>query len=192
MIHKISSKITSMFLSDNREYPQEVYRYGMEIILSSLTGCLSVILISALLGDVLEGIIYIAALSLIRLFAGGYHADTYLKCNIITISTFCISLLIHKFYIYNYIAYNPIILAVSATFVLVMLILYAPVENENKPIPDSDRPRLKTISIAIATLIFGIVLIVYYLFDFRQILIAISALIIETNSIIISLVEKAR
>jgi len=185
MIHKISSKITSMLLSDNREYPQEVYTYGIEIILSSLLGCALVIVISALMGDILEGIIYIGVLSLIRVFAGGYHAETYLKCNIITVSSFCIALIVHEFCVEHSIV-NPVIVIASAAFVFTVLTVCSPVDNKNKPVEENDRHRLKIISITIASFIYLVALVAYCFFGLHQPLISISALLVEAISIVMS------
>ena len=160
MIHKISSKVTSIFLSEHTEYPHEVYTYGIEIILSSLLGFLLVSIISLLFGNIWEGIIYITVLSLVRIFAGGYHANTYLKCNIITVASFCISLVIHKLYINYLIIYNPAILLCLAIFVFTVLYLYSPIDNENKPIAEKDKLKYKTISIIITffgTAVFSII-----------------------------------
>ncbi|MCR5636706.1 MAG: accessory gene regulator B family protein [Clostridiales bacterium] len=192
MLHRISTKITDTFLSNNQEYSKEVYTYGIEIILSSLLGCISVIIISILIGSALEGIIYIAGLSLIRIFAGGYHADTYFKCNIITVSSFCVSLIVHKFCIKTSIINNPIVVIISALFVFTILALYSPVDNDYKPIDENDRSKFKIISIIIAFLIFFIVSFVYYLYGFSQALIGVSAMNIEAISIIISLLMKER
>ena len=192
MIHKISNKITNVLFSDSERYPIEVYTYGIEIILSSLLGCSSVIIISILFGNIFEGIIYITVLSLIRIFAGGYHADTYLKCNIITVTSFCISLMIHKFYVNRLIVYTPAIMIAFALFVFTILCFYAPVDNENKPVAENDKIKFKRISLIIAFFIFLISPVVYYLFGYYQVLIGVSAVLVESISIIVSLLTKER
>ena len=47
-----------------------------------------VLLMGALTGHLLESVIYLAVFIAVRVITGGYHADTYFRCNLLMCSTF--------------------------------------------------------------------------------------------------------
>lgn len=61
----------------------EVYQYGFEIIFSTLIGFFITIAIGAVFRMFLVSLVYYFAFVALRQFTGGYHANTYLKCNLI-------------------------------------------------------------------------------------------------------------
>lgn len=73
---------------------------------------------------------FLVVFIIMRSFTGGYHANTYIKCNLVTSISFVILLLIFK--IIRHISLKSIILI--AIFQVVTIVLLAPIENKNKPI----------------------------------------------------------
>lgn len=67
---------------------QDFYRYGIEITISSMLNIVLVLLMGALTGHLLESVIYLAVFIAVRVITGGYHADTYFRCNLLMCSTF--------------------------------------------------------------------------------------------------------
>ena len=90
MIILLSQKITS-FLERNMSIESDmidIYRYGIEVTLSSLLNITLVFTAGVLTGDILAGITFLGVFILLRSFTGGYHATTYMRCNTVMILTF--------------------------------------------------------------------------------------------------------
>ena len=91
MLNKISTKLAEELLFKGAEwitYGKEVYIYGIEIILSTLIEMVTILLLAALFSEITEGLIFIGGFFFLRIFSGGYHADTYRKCFLVTIGAF--------------------------------------------------------------------------------------------------------
>lgn len=124
----------------NNEDELAVYRYGIEITLSSITNILVIILIALISNSIIEGLIFLAVFIPTRQYTGGYHADTYLKCNLAFGVSYIAVLLFYRFV-------SPYITLVTAILLLITEILFVlnfcPIENINKPIDENDRKRHK-------------------------------------------------
>lgn len=97
MLYKLSCILTKFLLSkvdgDTRE--QDVYIYGFELLISTVAGFVSILIISWGLLDVKYGILFSASFVPLRLFAGGYHANTYGRCFVISNLAYLSVLLLH-------------------------------------------------------------------------------------------------
>lgn len=67
----------------------EIYKYGVELLISTGVNLLLGLLLGGLLHSIMSGVIYFMVLATLRTQAGGYHASTYLWCGTI----YCISFL---------------------------------------------------------------------------------------------------
>lgn len=63
-----------------REEDAPIYRYGLEAMYSSLLELLSILTLAALIGNFWQTVLFFAAFIPLRLYAGGYHASTRLRC----------------------------------------------------------------------------------------------------------------
>lgn len=91
MISKLSVKLTDrLFLNQNiTEEERELYIYGFYMMLSHLQYLVLVFGFGLFFGCVFESIIFYIAFQFIRRSAGGYHASTETRCQIIsTLSIF--------------------------------------------------------------------------------------------------------
>lgn len=147
MIEKLSAKIVN-YLLDNKAIndtadDKEFYQYGIEITISSVLNVILILTIGLISGSLIESIVFLLCFIPFRQFSGGFHADSYLKCN----TSFCICyiLLIALYNLTSEILSTYI--AVLISFVCVILIaLKCPVENPNKPISDNKKKIHKIIS----------------------------------------------
>lgn len=101
MLHSLSRNIAVFLFDDNDKFPLEVYIYGIEICLSSLIGIIAILIISFMIGRFFEGILYIIMLFIIRSCTGGYHAQTYFKCNLIYIFSYLCTIKFYNFFLSN-------------------------------------------------------------------------------------------
>ena len=72
----------------------EFYRYGIEITLSSLINIALISIIGIVTNYTFESTMFLAVFIIMRSFTGGYHANTYIKCNLVTSISFVILFLI--------------------------------------------------------------------------------------------------
>ena len=75
MIHNLSNNITTFFVKKQliKNSDSIVFCYGMELLISTWIGFLTIILMSIILGDILFGIIYLIYIVPIRMYVGGYQ-----------------------------------------------------------------------------------------------------------------------
>lgn len=65
-----------------------VFRYGIELTISTLSSILSVLFLSLLLNATIETIVFLIAYMSLRIWSGGYHAKTYARCFLSTNLTY--------------------------------------------------------------------------------------------------------
>lgn len=161
MVCWISDKIllfVSKFVEISPE-AKDVYRYGIEITISSALNILLILLCSLALGDVLAGITYLFIFIYLRSFTGGYHADTYLKCNIIMVVTFVITFILYRSVVYF--AFSFLGLGIVSAVNIIPIALYSPIPNIHKPLTDVQCKRFYKLSLLIAFMISVIGLTLY-------------------------------
>lgn len=132
-MEKISQKIVR-FISRNMTIDDEemldVYKYGIEITLSSVLNFVLIIISSLILRDLSAGLIFMSLFIFLRSYTGGYHAETYLRCNIAFVCTFFLTFLIGRFLCF----FNYGIYAAGVMLVLsyVPIWFFSPVKNRHK------------------------------------------------------------
>lgn len=124
----------------------EIYRYGFEILISTILGLLITITIGILLRMFFLSVLYYVIFVSVRQLTGGYHATSYLKCNLLFSAVTLYTLGMVK------ISYmNDLYTITKHGLILVVVMLsvwkYAPVENPNKPLTESHMIRNHKISL---------------------------------------------
>lgn len=135
---------------------REIYIYGLEIILLNGGLLLTFLIISLLCGEMVNFLAYLIFFLPIRIFSGGYHADTSERCFILSTITFGSSIAVLKFIPLLYISNMGKIIGVISVIVILVL---APLINENNPLNQTQRRRNRII---LCTLLF-IDLVLYIL-----------------------------
>lgn len=169
MITKMASKVADFFIYRNwiEKDEHEIYRYGMEVILSFVINFCIVLICGIVFREMLYTFLFYVVFLLMRKFCGGYHADTYLKCNIV----FALNLILINLLIkilnedINYILFLMII------FSILTIAKFAPIVNLNKPVGLEKQRKYRII--AIILLIFFALLAIYIFSIQRKISISI-------------------
>lgn len=144
LISAVAKNIANYLLSNNSILFDEfdIYAYGFEILISSCISILTGLLISIAFSKIGEYIIFLIVFVTLRMFCGGFHADTYLKCNVI----FVLNILCLMF-IFEFIDYIPAFLCVVINSLCVITVVFlSPTEDINKPISRKQKRKLKLIS----------------------------------------------
>lgn len=121
---------------DMDEEKAEIIRYGLEILFIKITFFSAALVISLLMHSFWECLTFTALFSAIRSYAGGYHADTRVKCFVLSMLTFC-----SVFIILKLIKTFPVILMIIAVFAAISSVIIfrsAPVDTENKRLDDEE------------------------------------------------------
>lgn len=150
MITAIANRIVNFIYSKDNLLIDErdVYVYGYEIILSSCITFLLLISTGLLFGLPIEAVTFFIVFYLLRRRTGGYHANTYLKCNLFFETNIILAMILASLN-FNFFV-KTIINVTSFLFCLILTIVKAPISNENKPISKRMRKRHKIWSISLA------------------------------------------
>ena len=187
MIERMASKVVDYLvkkemIEDEKEY-KDFYQYGAEITISSLLNIALILLIGALSNHLVDSLIYLLMFVFLRRFTGGYHADTYYKCNIIGCVNFSLIILGKDLSVRFLSSWLPPI-AIGILSVLALSLL-CPIENENKPIEQDKLPIYKRFSVLVGTLysVTGIILVLNsmdYGFTVLYTLLSVAASVIKS------------
>lgn len=127
---------------------REIYIYGLEVILLNGGLLITFLIISLLCGEMVNFLAYLIFFLPMRLFSGGYHAETSERCFILSTIMFGASIAVSKLIPLLYISNTGKI--IGAVSVIVILVL-APLINENNPLNQTQRRRNRII---LCTLLF--------------------------------------
>ena len=84
----------------------------------------------------------------------------------------------------------PIVSLAAVVFSIIMILRFAPLEHENKPITEKGKIRLRKNSIVLAG-IFSVSVMVLFIFDFRLIMACVSlGMLIANGSMLAAVIEK--
>lgn len=188
MLHSLASYIATKFFNENDKYPKEIYIYGIELLISSLISTSVILLIGLLTKTFCESIIFLISFSAIRVYTGGYHSMTYLRCNIISASSY-IAIVVFLYLLRDYVA-NPTVLLIGYLLTMLLALVFAPVKHENKELSESDIKKYKLLSLLMITVVFAVCCVGYYIFEVKPMLIIFPTYLSIDIAMIISIVKN--
>ena len=110
-----------------------MYVYGSELALSTLTSCFTILTISFVLGDIRIGLLFLFVFISVRLFAGGFHASTYVRCFITSNLVYlCAFVCIRTLCTTNTLTIQIILLIISC----ILITLKGPIKNLHHPLSE--------------------------------------------------------
>lgn len=134
MLQRCASQLVG-FLYGKSELDQSkkaIYQYGTELTISTAAAVASILLLAALLGNLLWGVIFLVVFISFRLPGGGYHASTYRNCFILTNSVFLASFILSLILLSIPNVIRNVLLLISC-FAIWML---APIPNPHHPVSE--------------------------------------------------------
>ena len=126
-----------------------VYYYGFQVIYGAINKFLLLILLGLLLNILPQLLLVTISFVLLRIWIGGLHYDSYLKCLYISLLIFTLAALLAKYIILS-LTINIIIYII----VSIVILLYAPVENSNRPLKNNEKIKFKIISFCVLIVLF--------------------------------------
>lgn len=136
-----------------------VYVYGAELTLSTLAGCLSILLISLILQNLLSGLLFLAIFISLRLFGGGYHAETYATCFLISNCIYLLSMGLA--YILERMECSVLTIGLLLAAMLITYVL-SPIRNSRHPLSERAYQRNNKIAKSLVLLEGASALFVYF------------------------------
>ena len=144
MLNKIAKRLTAKLLSNKiiAEDMSDIYIYGFELLFSFFFSTTIIVIIGVLLGRILQTLMFLLIFVLLRSFTGGYHANTYAVCTVVTFSIFGGVLLLSELVVLPLFLYT-----ILAGLGLVIMLVFVPIEHPNKKITDEQKRKYKNMSI---------------------------------------------
>ena len=119
-----------------KESDEDVYEYGLELIVCTILNLTAILLTAALMGKIKESVILIAAIIPLQAYGGGYHAKTHLRCFLIMYIGWWAAVFI-----------LPFISSVAATVIMLasmpVVFMLAPVPHVNIEMSEGHRLKLR-------------------------------------------------
>ncbi len=163
MIEKIAKRISLYLREDDiiDKKMEDVYTYGIQILIINLIGIINAIFIGILFSAVVEVIIFLLPFIITRRYSGGFHTNALWKC-LLTTALMLISVLC----IYKYLSLSILMCVLCSLVAILIFILFVPVDNENKRLDYELKQKNKKISL-LNLIVFCMVGFILLLFDIR-------------------------
>jgi accessory gene regulator B len=138
-MNNLAAHVTDFFVKKKIIEPdmKEIYCYGFELIISDVINFSLILLAGLCYGILTSSVLFLLCFVTVRIFCGGYHAKTSMVCRIVTMAAYLLAM--GGAYIFRTTALNS--LWIGAVCALVIIVLLAPVENENKPLSKEKKRR---------------------------------------------------
>ncbi|MGB8452786.1 MAG: accessory gene regulator B family protein [Anaerocolumna sp.] len=161
MANRVAVKIADFLCKNNtiRYEDKDIYIYGFEIFFSNLINFTIVVVLGYFFNCFYQAMLFYIAFVITRSYSGGYHASTYLKCNLTFASVFLVTMFISRLLLPTI---SLVYLLVFMAIYIGCILEYAPIENGNKKLLDSDKIKYRKISIVISICWTIIVLVLYF------------------------------
>jgi accessory gene regulator B len=165
---------------DEKNYKKALY--GFEIIISVLFQTVGLVALGMLMGILDKMILVALSFALLRLFAGGYHADTCLKCLVMTFAM-CVS----GIKLAELVSTSFTVMVIMLVASLVLVIILAPVDTSHKRMTERGRSINRKRAIMVLLILSSIAFSshAYSLIDMMYTALIISGLFLESLSLLI-------
>lgn len=137
---------------------KEILVYGLSSAVELGLNIFSTIIVGAMFGMTIEGIIFLVSFSLLRTYAGGYHARTAGRCYFVSVLVVVAVLLVQRYQMIG-----------TAGYVLLLLVAvpiiwrFTPLEDENKPLDEVETRVYRKKTLYLLALEFAIMIVGYCL-----------------------------
>ncbi len=164
MIEILAKKITNKFIKNNiiKSDDKEIYDFCFETTIGILLSYSLLFILSIIFNEFISSLIFIFSFSLFRKICGGYHANNYLKCGIMSLVSYLLLILIIK-KINVIFEFSISVLIIGA----ITIVLLSPIQDDNKPFTEKQEKRFKLISRSLATILI-LVFLVLEIFGFHK------------------------
>ncbi len=158
--HKATKFLIKNQLIEKKE--SELYEYGFFILFSNILYLSITILIGLINHMILESLIFYVSFSMLRRYAGGFHAKTKTRCFIITTAALLVSINLIYFYLHYNEDKNLFAIVLLLVFSLV-IVIRAPLDTLEKPLFQTERKHFRRKSLIVLSTLLLISIVSYCL-----------------------------
>lgn len=193
MVSFFSNKIVNIFINNNiiSKNEKDIYIYGLEYITSTAILLLILIPIFILAGMFVEASTFLIVFITIRINAGGYHADSHLKCQVLFAIIFSLNMIIIKLitvYLSQYLIYFVLTISILSFIIIFCL---APIDHKNKPFIESEIISFRNRT-RILCLFYQVLIILDIIISYNQKLLVSTTIAMSTVALSILYVWRGR
>lgn len=176
MISKLANLVTVKICKYNSYTLEEVEKinYGLKIILGESFKLIILLILFFSIGMLKYFMFSLIILMSIRIFAGGLHFNTTLKCIVFTIAFFMVTSYIAP----NISSSSYFIYSLLGLFALIVISIEAPKPNPNRPIKSKKRRRILQ-SLSIFFVFIWFFTLIFYIKNIKLINCGISTLLLQ-------------
>lgn len=153
---KLTDKLIEMQLINNEE--KDLYFYGFKQGFLLLLNMITVIIIGIIFNMIWQSVIFIIAYSLLRAYAGGYHASTQTNCYL-----FSVGMITAVLWLIKLIPWNGFICLIIIAVSSMAILLISPVEDGNKPLDKKEKVTFKKRTNIILSILIGFALLFWFI-----------------------------
>lgn len=161
MFSLLSNKITAFLCRKGvvHEEQKEVYQYGFEVLLLNVLDVLIILGLGIVIKRYVDTVVFLLVFGVTRQYTGGYHAKTVLKCLTVYVIIYLTVMFISSS---NIVLCMGVLLQVLlCVLYIVAVVIYAPIQNDNKVISSTEKKKYKTISIVLGVTISMVAIALY-------------------------------
>ena len=139
MLKNLAENLAQILAANNiiKVEDYDVYRYGLELVISKIIMYTIVLIIALLTNTLLFSVLFIGMYMVLRQYTGGFHCKSAEMCLVVSVLIYLIVLL---FYLVNLINIKIIFATISLTIPLIVLI-FSPVESVNNPLTIDEKSK---------------------------------------------------
>lgn len=126
-----------------------IYRYGFDALFTVLLQMISIFILAIVVGNFFETLLFYLAFIPLRIYAGGYHANTRLKCYLLSLANYFLFSVALVFVPGN--IYFALIVC-GCVLSSVIVLKYAPIVHRNRKVNDDSKKRYRTVSVVIGSI----------------------------------------
>ena len=166
MIAAISMKISKSLLKSNAINQDElnVYAYGIQLLILGIVDWCITFLFMLLIGEIYLSIVYLSVFFALRKHCGGYHAETHIRCIVISNAVYVLSVLVSANMQYENFT---TLLLIGEIINSIIIYKFSPVEHPNKHVEPAEMARHRKIGM-IYNCLYGLVAIGLVLGNINQ------------------------
>ena len=166
MIEILAKKITNKFIDSNiiKSEDKEIYNFCFETTIVILLSFSLLFILSIIFNEFISSFVFIFSFSSFRKICGGYHANNYLKCGLMSLASYLFLILIKK-------KFNTVFEVSTSVLIIgaIAIIFLSPIQDDNKPFSRKQKKRFKLISRGLATILI-LVFIILEIFGFHRLI----------------------
>lgn len=119
------------------EADRELYEYAAYNLMFTSASLGIFLIISAIKGNLANGILILVSLLVVRRYSGGFHAKTPLRCVCISLSMLTICLA------FSVLVHNQLMIGIATFFSTIVVCIFSPVDSENRRLDAEEKRRCR-------------------------------------------------